>query len=277
MPWLVGGKVRTAGGMSCQVSTAIRAPRSFSGSHRRTLRPEEVAVLFVGVDWAERHHDVCLLDDRGAVLAKRRIPDGLVGVTELHALVAGHAEDPRQVVVGIETDRGLLVGALLAAGYQAQPPPGRRRLAARCGGQGPGPRPPAAGVDPAGPGECAAQRAAGVLPGRAGRVRHRPGQPRRAGRAGLGAHADGRPRAVPGGAGRRAAAGWPPGAGAGTGDRDPGGAAQPAAGRAGAGRRRLRPGDHRHRGAAARAQRPARGVGGGTRAGWPATRRPACC
>jgi hypothetical protein len=26
-------------------------------------------VLFVGVDWAERHHDVCLLDDRGAVLA----------------------------------------------------------------------------------------------------------------------------------------------------------------------------------------------------------------
>jgi transposase len=39
-------------------------------------------------------------------------------VTELHVLIAGHAEDPRQVVVGIETDRGLLVGALLAAGYQ---------------------------------------------------------------------------------------------------------------------------------------------------------------
>jgi hypothetical protein len=32
--------------------------------------------------------------------------------------VAAHAEDPGQVVVGIETDRGLLVGALLAAGYQ---------------------------------------------------------------------------------------------------------------------------------------------------------------
>jgi transposase len=70
------------------------------------------------VDWAERHHDVCLLDDHGAVLAKRRIPDGLSGVAELHALVARHADDPSQVVVGIETDRGLLVGALLAAGYQ---------------------------------------------------------------------------------------------------------------------------------------------------------------
>jgi transposase len=75
-------------------------------------------VLFVGVDWAERHHDICLLDDHGAVLARRRITDGLMGVTDLHALVACHAADPKQVVVGIETDRGLLVGALLAAGYQ---------------------------------------------------------------------------------------------------------------------------------------------------------------
>jgi transposase len=75
-------------------------------------------VLFVGVDWAERHHDVCLLDPHGAVLAKRRITDGLVGVSELHALLACHAQDASQVVVGIETDRGLLVGALLAAGYQ---------------------------------------------------------------------------------------------------------------------------------------------------------------
>jgi Transposase/Transposase IS116/IS110/IS902 family len=39
-------------------------------------------------------------------------------VAELHALLARHADDPGQVVVGIETDRGLLVGALLAAGYQ---------------------------------------------------------------------------------------------------------------------------------------------------------------
>jgi transposase len=39
-------------------------------------------------------------------------------VGALHALVAAHAQDPAQVVVGIETDRGLLVGVLLAAGYQ---------------------------------------------------------------------------------------------------------------------------------------------------------------
>jgi transposase len=52
------------------------------------------------------------------VLATRRVADGLAGVGALHALVATHAEDPAQVAVGIETDRGLLVGALLSAGYQ---------------------------------------------------------------------------------------------------------------------------------------------------------------
>jgi hypothetical protein len=75
-------------------------------------------MLFLGVDWGERHHDLCLLDQDGSVLAARRIADGLAGVGELHALVAAHAEEPAQVVVRIETDRGLLVGALLVAGYQ---------------------------------------------------------------------------------------------------------------------------------------------------------------
>jgi len=75
-------------------------------------------VLFVGVDWGEAHHDLCLLDQDGRVLATRRIADGLAGVGELHALVAAHADRPGQVAVGVETDRGLLVGALLAAGYQ---------------------------------------------------------------------------------------------------------------------------------------------------------------
>jgi transposase len=70
------------------------------------------------VDWGERHHNLCLLDQDGIVLAARRITDGLAGVGELYTLVAAHAKDPTQVAVGIETDRGLLVGALLAAGYQ---------------------------------------------------------------------------------------------------------------------------------------------------------------
>lgn len=74
--------------------------------------------VFLGVDWAEDHHDLCLLDTDGTVLATRRIPEGIDGVSVLHALVADHVEDPAEVTVGIETDRGLLVGSLVAAGYE---------------------------------------------------------------------------------------------------------------------------------------------------------------
>jgi len=74
-------------------------------------------VFFLGVDWAEEHHDVCLLDGDGNRLEKARVPDGVEGVRRIHALVATHA-DPGEVAVGIETDRGLLVGALIGAGYQ---------------------------------------------------------------------------------------------------------------------------------------------------------------
>ncbi len=74
--------------------------------------------IYVGIDWAEAHHDICVLDETGTILAKRRIAEGLEGVGQLHMLLADRAAEPNQVVIGIETDRGQLVGALLAAGYQ---------------------------------------------------------------------------------------------------------------------------------------------------------------
>ena len=58
------------------------------------------------------------MDDAGTMLAKRRVPEGLEGIRRFHELVAGLVEDPAEVVVGIETDRGLWVQALVAAGYQ---------------------------------------------------------------------------------------------------------------------------------------------------------------
>jgi len=77
-------------------------------------------VLFVGDDWAEFHHDVELVDEAGEVVARRRLPEGVAGIATLHALVGDHlGEDgePEQVLVGIETERGPWVQALLAAGY----------------------------------------------------------------------------------------------------------------------------------------------------------------
>ncbi len=73
--------------------------------------------VFVGHDWAEAHHDVLIEDGGGRRLGGGRLPDGLEGVARFHEMVAPHVEDPSEVVVATETDRGLFVGALVAAGY----------------------------------------------------------------------------------------------------------------------------------------------------------------
>jgi len=75
-------------------------------------------MISIGDDWAEEHHDVYLMDEAGRRLASGRLPEGLTGIRQLHELVAAHAEEPEQAVIGIEIDRGLWVGALTAAGYQ---------------------------------------------------------------------------------------------------------------------------------------------------------------
>lgn len=63
-------------------------------------------MIFVGDDWAEAHHDVYVCDEDGARLGQRRLPEGIEGVTVLHEIVAGLVDDPGEVIVGIETDRG---------------------------------------------------------------------------------------------------------------------------------------------------------------------------
>jgi transposase len=76
--------------------------------------------LFVGDDWAEDHHDVEVMDEAGKVLARRRLAEGAAGIAQLHGLVGAHLgedADGAEVVVGIETDRGPWVAALIAAGY----------------------------------------------------------------------------------------------------------------------------------------------------------------
>src|ERR1700757_784081 len=75
-------------------------------------------MIFVGDDWAEAHHDVYLMDESGRRLGSRRLPEGLSGIRQLHEVIGEHAEEPDQVVIGIETDRGLWVGALTGAGYE---------------------------------------------------------------------------------------------------------------------------------------------------------------
>jgi transposase len=77
-------------------------------------------LLFVGDDWAEAHHDVEVMDATGRRLAKARLPEGVAGMARLHAMIGeqlGEDAEAAEVLVGIETERGPWVAALIAAGY----------------------------------------------------------------------------------------------------------------------------------------------------------------
>ena len=104
--WLVGWRAMSTDPLACRWVPLARSVTQ-GGS-----------MIFVGIDWAERHHDVCVIDADGQLLAKGRIVEGLDGVARLHALIGKHAADPDEVVVGVETDRGLLVEALVGSGYR---------------------------------------------------------------------------------------------------------------------------------------------------------------
>jgi transposase len=75
--------------------------------------------VFCGIDWAEKHHDVALVDEAGQLLAKARITDDAVGYRKLLDLLAEHGDtEAEPIPVAIETSRGLLVASLRTSARQ---------------------------------------------------------------------------------------------------------------------------------------------------------------
>jgi len=78
--------------------------------------------VYCGIDWAEDHHDIAVVDRDGKLLARRRVSDDPAGLAALLALLAEHGDtagDP--VPVAIETPRGLLTACLRATGRPVYP------------------------------------------------------------------------------------------------------------------------------------------------------------
>ena len=70
-----------------------------------------------GIDWAENHHDVALVDEAGKLVAKRRISDDVRGISAAAGAarrVGDSAGEP--IPVAVETARGLLIACLRATG-----------------------------------------------------------------------------------------------------------------------------------------------------------------
>ena len=82
----------------------------------------ETVNAFCGIDWAEDHHDVAVVDQAGTLIGKRRIGDDAAGFAALLRMLAEAGDHPDEPIpVAIETSRGLLVACLRATGRPVFP------------------------------------------------------------------------------------------------------------------------------------------------------------
>ncbi|HYS29312.1 MAG TPA: IS110 family transposase [Candidatus Limnocylindria bacterium] len=78
-------------------------------------------MIFVGIDWSELQHEVEVMAASGQRLRSLRIVHGVEGLAKLQETISEFASEPREVVVGVEADHGLLVNALVGSGYLVYP------------------------------------------------------------------------------------------------------------------------------------------------------------
>jgi transposase len=76
---------------------------------------------YVGLDWADTHHDVEVLDEAGKRVGARRFAHSHAGLHELHAFLLGIAPEVEQLACIVETNHGLLITFLLEAGIPVYP------------------------------------------------------------------------------------------------------------------------------------------------------------
>ncbi len=76
---------------------------------------------YVGVDWADTHHDVLVLDEAGRRVGSRRVAHSQEGLNELKAFLLTIAASPENLACILETNHGLLIAFLLEAGFPVYP------------------------------------------------------------------------------------------------------------------------------------------------------------
>ncbi len=76
---------------------------------------------YVGLDWADTHHDVDVIDEHGHRVGAQRFAHSLEGLNKLKAWLLQIAKDPEQLACIVETTHGLLITFLLEAGIPVYP------------------------------------------------------------------------------------------------------------------------------------------------------------
>ncbi len=78
---------------------------------------------YAGIDWADDHHDLVVLDDSGRQIVSRRVAHTAAGLADLTTTLSQicASTSKEQLACIVETNRGLLITALLEAGFAVYP------------------------------------------------------------------------------------------------------------------------------------------------------------
>lgn len=76
---------------------------------------------YVGLDWADTHHDVAVLDEAGKQVGARRFSHSQEGLNDLKQFLWSFTSRAEELACIIETDHGLLITFLLSTGIAVYP------------------------------------------------------------------------------------------------------------------------------------------------------------
>jgi transposase len=78
-------------------------------------------MLYAGIDWADQHHDVAVIDEAGRQIGVRRVAHTKAGLTDWTRFLLSLVPTADQMACILETNQGLLIAALLEAGFPVYP------------------------------------------------------------------------------------------------------------------------------------------------------------
>lgn len=78
---------------------------------------------YAGIDWADEKHDVLIIDDAGHQIGKRQVKHSVEGLAELTTFLQSIRSPVRkaELACSVEPTHGLLITALLEAGFSVYP------------------------------------------------------------------------------------------------------------------------------------------------------------
>lgn len=78
-------------------------------------------MFYVGIDWADLKHDVCVVDEKGGRVVNFTIPHTAQGLSKLNRRLSMITLNRDDLLLALETDKGLVVSFLLDLGYTVYP------------------------------------------------------------------------------------------------------------------------------------------------------------